>query len=518
MKNNELAKHIHGVYTPWVKKIPAGILPSKTNPLSVDADGTGKFGNSGEAKKAGNLAVNRKVTAWAPPKTTTKVIVQKIMVEAAMAPEYSKNSFRLNIPSISVDKAHSKFMFSHNGRQLLGEILYPNASGKITVKVEAKGFDPVIKEVGLEDDAYIAGLSKVIVKMATEVSETIAKQGTGMVDYSQSDLGDPGGGVGGFAPVWESTTSSWNRDMAKISSLMEQEGDSPFGENDFSQSFGDTDFAQDSTNPVTAGDFPAMPAPGEGLAPAGVNQDDGSSGAPGQEETPDEYESFAEKTDWDNASVSTMGKLVAKAQAKTMADGGSGVVLTADEILNGTRASKLQPAHDIIKDFLKVYPELDDDFTQEQLGLIDDKLALDDGQFDSWLAENLSEFKGSEDVDMALNNDMFNDEMAANEQLPPPAEGTEGNLVGDFGDFMDSSNALRNSPEYSDAQDEFGLAPLDEYGNIGAEGEGEGAPEMAPIEGEVPAELPAEGEPVAEEELPPPPPVSGPPTPPKKTK
>jgi hypothetical protein len=112
---------------------------------------------------------------------------------------------------------------------------------------------------------------------------------------------------------------------------------------------------------------------------------------------------------------------------------GSGVVLTQDEIVNGTTGIKGDTNHDIVDKFLKVYKELDGiEIPLDMMDQIEDKLELDDQQFDSWLQAKLPEITGATEVDETLNNEMFDNFKPMGGEQKPAAPDNKGETLADF--------------------------------------------------------------------------------------
>ena len=150
---------------------------------------------------------------------------------------------------------------------------------------------------------------------------------------------------------------------------------------------------------------------------------------------------------------------------------GEGVILTSDEVLNGTVGIKSDTNADVINKFLKVYPSLDGiQLTHSQLEQVEQKLSLDDGQFDSWLQSKLPDFLGRDEVNETLNNDMFDT------FEPMGGEEVEESAQLDFDDFLDTVQEEGEVPTEESEEEEaitrkeaeldIGGIKLDEFTNI----------------------------------------------------
>jgi len=186
----------------------------------------------------------------------------------------------------------------------------------------------------------------------------------------------------------------------------------------------------------------------------------------------EDYSTFRDKTDWLNSSLDTMQKLTASAMADTMQKG-EGVILTSDEVLNGTVGIKSDSNGDVIDKFLKVYPSLDGiELSESDLISIEEKLSMDDGQFDSWLQTKLPQFLGQDEVSDVLDNEMFDKfEPMGGEEEPEELPEME------FDEFMEkaSSEAGQLPTEESEEEEkadrkaaelEVGETEVNEFPNV----------------------------------------------------
>jgi len=211
---------------------------------------------------------------------------------------------------------------------------------------------------------------------------------------------------------------------------------------------------------------------GEDFGGAEEGGDVNAEGGPSGEET--EFLTFRDKTDWLQSSMDTMQNLISQAMGQKMQEG-KGVILTSDEIMNGTAGMRnVDKPVDIVDKFLKIYPELDEiDLTEEHLEQIEQKLDLNDNQFDAWLAQKLPELRGEDEVNETLDNEMFDDFKPMGGEEEPTTE--EPGMEGDFEDFMDETapEETETPVERKEAEIELGLpSETNEFSEIG-EGEAE---------------------------------------------
>lgn len=440
------------------------------------------------------------------PKTSIKELTQRVHVEA-VSERNKPNAFRLNIETLVLDKIHSKFKINRGPAFSIVEILYPNANGKISLKFQVEGVEDRIIEVGLEDEAYTKNFGIFIIRVVDEMLKQKQQINPRMDDLDAVD-GVVGqtytapGGVTGQYPMWESIMSLVEADEPELD--LEAETKDTKAPSDFPNGVGgegenapdagkvnaeDGDFGADdfSLDQNPEGDAGGLGDLGGALgggdmsggsnAPMDVNKT-GSGEQSGTSESAPEYIQFKDKTDWLNDSLISMQKLISTDASKKM-QGGSGVVLTSDEVLNGTVGIKGDTNYDIVDKFLKIYPELANvDIPIDMMEQIEDKLALNDDQFDSWLQAKLPEITGSQEVDETLDNSMFEDfkPMGGEQSTPTPTTPIGGSPAdGGLPEFLKTlksneentkDDSLRNA-----AEQEIGGAKLNEFPNATAEGE-----------------------------------------------
>jgi hypothetical protein len=163
-----------------------------------------------------------------------------------------------------------------------------------------------------------------------------------------------------------------------------------------------------------------------------------------------------------------MQKLTSNSIAQKMQQG-SGVVLTSDEIMNGSVGLKNDMPVDIMDKFLNVYPELDNiEMKESDLDQIEEKLSLNDGQFDAWLQQKLPEITGQNEVSSTLDNEMFEefDEMGGEAEMDTLAE-EEPSPEASFEEFLDDVNPeSTTTPDEIEAESEVDLEELPELPNL----------------------------------------------------
>jgi len=425
---------------------------------------------------------------WRPQATSMKIIMDRVLLEATTEERKNPNAMRLNLQSMVLDKTHAKFSITRNGVDALIELLYPNVNDKITLKVSVKGADDNLVEVGLEDQPYLIDMGVYILQLVDEtVANSVSNQG-GEIG-SQGYFGGQGGDTSGFPPMWESDS----REFSSLMSLVEEEEDDEELDIDIGgvddalgteggvdAGFSDDDFAIDAGGEVDTGDFSADFGGDFGGGDFGAEGSGGVNASPddimGGEVDDTEWETFRDKTDWLQSSLDSMQQLTSSSVAQKMQQG-TGVVLTSDEIMNGSVGLKNDMPVDVIDKFLNVYPELDNiELKENDLEQIEEKLSLGDGQFDAWLQQKLPEITGQDEVSDTLDNDMFEefDSMGGEKSI-----GDDMELGGDMGgaedatpeasfeQFLDDVNpAEETSPEEMEAEAEVNLDELPELPNI----------------------------------------------------
>jgi hypothetical protein len=407
-------------------------------------------------------------STWKPQQSDMKDISTKLLAESAILENSQPNAFRLDLGSLVLDKTHAKLGMTRAGESVHIELMYPNANDKITVKLSVDDVDDNIYELSLEDEAYVSNFGASIL---TQVDEMIqSKEAMGLGDYDDEYyISNKSGGMTDMSPNWVAGAGIGEsvdvRRMAALMSLVEATDDEEdlgledaeegvdelggdvggdaadvnseeFGEADFSMEGDDMDFGSD----VDMSGFNDIGGAG-GIGGIGGGDEGGDKGVndTGDEFTTEEdvnFMAFREKSDWLNSSLDSMQKLVAASVATKMQDG-EGVLLTSDEILNGSAGIKNDANSEIIDKFLKVYPSLDSiELKEEDLDRIEEKLSLDDGQFDSWLQAELPGMRGDEDVSDALDNEMFDDFEEMGGEKEKDFDG-----LGEFDEFIDDTTS-----------------------------------------------------------------------------
>lgn len=482
---------------------------------------------------------------WKPTRTSVRDLSQRFLMEAELTGKRQPNAFRLNLQPIVMNNTHAKFSATRADKSAIVELLYPNANGKISVKIQVDGADDKLVEVGLEDKAYRLNFGEYIIHL---IDETIADSRNAekslLNNYMYGDNETPekpnseapmgtvnDRGSNSVLPVGGPTWESDRRTMNALISIIEADdklkveddtagADADAGDADISDAdiadiaggdqgdagdkgdagdasgFGEEDFAidagADTKTSDTFGDDFGFGGGGGGGASGGLGDigglggegddkkgsDINAEGGPSGEET--EFLTFRDKTDWLQSSLDTMQNLIAQSMGQKMQEG-KGVILTSDEIMNGTAGMRnVDKPVDIVDKFLKIYPELDEtDLTVENLEQIEQKLSLNDNQFDAWLAQKLPEFRGEDEVNETLSNEMFDDFKPMGGEEQPTSAPEKPSMDGDFMDFLDKTapTETETPAERKEAEIELGLPPTtNEFTEIG-QGEPEGEPE-----------------------------------------
>jgi hypothetical protein len=467
-------------------------------------------------------------STWKPQKTSTKEIYKKIMFEAEIE-NRKPNAFRINLMPIVIDKTHAKMTIIRGDKKATVEFMYPNSEQKITLKTQLDGAEDRVEEIGLEDEQYVGGLGKHIIMTIDELIKEAGVSSQGATDdYLYGDAGKAPSSVAGFSPNWEVMGESDSYKMQRLMSLVEAEDkddlDLDLGDDDLDISGGDAessmerdlaelddlgdgddlgdlgdlggggefgadDFDIDATDAgadTEMGDFGGGGMGGLGDLGGGGGEDPGAGDVNAEEggmEEDVEYMAFDKKADWLNGALNAMTSLVASDVQKKMSEG-SGVAMTSDEILNGKPGIKGLTNHQIIENFLKVYPELDKELTLEQLDRIDEQLDKNEGEesFRQFLQKDIipdMEQESQDDVGDVLDNSMFD------EDAPMGGEGADmgdedaelGGLEDELGLGLEDEVPDEETPEFAEAENEIGEAELEEFPNVGDEGEPEEEPE-----------------------------------------
>jgi len=455
---------------------------------------------------------------WKPAITSVEELTKRILIEAETDDKRKPNAFRLNLQPVVLDSTHAKMDITRNGKVTTAEIMYPNANGKITVKIQVDGAEDKLVEVGLDSPEYRTNLGVYIIKLIDEsIEESGGSEQAEMDEYLYADRGAQAGeapmgtgidgrgsNIGAGSPIWESDRTKMNALLSIVEAKDDEElafdeptdeggdeggddlgdldlggdaegGEEAFGEGDFAMDAGaDTETSDEFDSDFGfggggGGDFGGGDFGGDGAEGGDINADDQEGGAEDVD-----FMTFKDKTDWLQSALDTMQNLVATSMGQKMGEG-KGVILTSDEILNGTSGLRnVDKPVDIVDKFLQIYVELDNiDLKEEQLAQIEEKLSLNDNQFDGWLAQKMPEFTNEEEVNDTLNNEMFSDfDPMGGEDM---GEGEEENLGDmDFQDFLEETEPEEeSSSKRTEAELDIGSdlpAETSEFPNVEEEG------------------------------------------------
>ena len=418
---------------------------------------------------------------WKPRKSDVPAIFRKFLTEAETSSQSNPNAFRLNLQSMVLQNTHAKFKVNRGDKEVLVEILYPNAKGQITVKLALKNAEDKLLSVDLEDPSYTGNFGAFILK---EIDKLVAETRTNPLGSYKEPAGRDQGAADsdkyipkmpslqGYSPVWE---SAWEGASALVEADEEEEevdvpapdvkgaADNGGEMNDVEGEFGKEDFTSGDVNSDDSfrsdfGGAGSLDTLGGGMVGGGdaVNADPSGS-QPGETEDT-EYAQFRDKDDWTQSALDAMQKLTADATAKQMQKG-SGVILSADEVLKGNVGIQNDSNYQIVDKFLKIYPELDGvDIPETMLNELEDQLSKNDGQFDSFLQQNLPKITGTDQVDDVLDNDMFSDftPMGGEAEKKPGEKDEFSEFVGDLGgkDGGDFEEGFEEETEPEDTSDD----------------------------------------------------------------
>lgn len=419
-------------------------------------------------------------SAWTPVKATVRDITQRILTEASLTPNNSPNAFRLDLKSIVLDKVHSKFNVNRKNNNVTVELIYPNANGKITVKLNIEGIDDSVYEVGLEDQQYTNNFGASIIK---SIDDVLAKKEAEVPSFSTpSQFSNPAISVSGYSPNWVQngyTMESDARHIANLMALVEQGEPKPEDAGDDTADVGDAgdtggdigadpagDAGDVNADEFGAADFSAGGDTGGmdlggmgGGAPEGgaedVNADQGSVGL----EDNDEYSTFKDFafnnfTTTKDGVIDVLSNIVADGIGKQLNNSTQGVKLTSSQISNGMQGLNTRPPKEIIDAFLKLYPALDGEFKVSDLETLAQKLEerpspTDFNQFlEGYIKEMQGQTQGDTDVLQLPNapqEPMGGAQPTAGGNAPPS----------EFGGFMDQANDMAMPSE--EASTEGGL-------------------------------------------------------------
>jgi hypothetical protein len=425
-----------------------------------------------------------------PTYYTVQMVAQKALNEAYSGPlaNSAPNAFRLALGSLVIDECHAAFSVNRNGVEARVELLYPNANKKITIKISVPGSDFMLYELALEDDAYRYNFGLTVVRLIDMAVSNASQKSNVMYDNPLAQ-GNQGGGVPstdpmdtdpnlaasqmnnvGSASSQAGFESIFRRDVALMQAFLEADATTPPEEDPAMDpaggvgSFGEDDFAMSDPNgadPMAggvggAGGMPAATGIGAaGGVNAGMPDQAGSIGIDDGDDESENFKDYAIEnfTTEPNGQFSVLANIVSDALSKQMQSSTQGVQLNPHQIMFGMTGINNRPANEIIDAFLKLYPDLDDEFKIKDLEVIGQKLEENPSadQFNQFLQGQLKIMKGDE-----LNYDEIM-------RLPGETPNAGANTMGTAGAIDPSAgNALGTG-----ATGEFG-APV--AGDMGASG------------------------------------------------
>lgn len=432
---------------------PSDKTPDKINQMAIIKKMNGDIADPSKGIKFESI--------WTPVKTTVKDITQRILTEASSTPNNSPNAFRLDLKSIVLDRMHSKFTVNRNNNNVTVELIYPNANGKITVKLNIDSIDDSVYEVGLEDQQYTNNFGASIIK---SIDELLTKKSENTPSFSSpSQFSNPSVSVSGFSPNWVQsgyTMESDARHMNNLMTLVEQDETNPDDagdENvdnsgdDNADTGADGDAGDVNSDSFAADDF-AMDGGGGGgggmdlgggapdADPNAVNADEGTVGL----EDNDEYTTFKDFavdnfTTTKDGIIDVLSTIVADGIGKQLNNSTQGVKLTSSQISNGMQGLNTRPAKEIIDAFLKLYPALDGEFKVADLETLAEKLEERPSptDFNQFLEGYIKEMQGQQqnDTDVLQLPDAPQEPMGGAPEMGAGAPN-------EFGEFVDTSNEL----------------------------------------------------------------------------
>lgn len=477
-----------------------GMLEGVMKPTSVDV-GSQNYLNGARSRARSFV-----------PQMDIRDVYEKLYMEAAAE---DKPVFSLDLSSLIMDKMNCKFNINRHNKILTAELMYPNANGKLSIRVEADGMGTV-DEITLDSDEYkvlgdyIKGLADKVIETSGAKSPFDGSMFGDLDEFVGSGYNDEEmANIGSVAPDNEHVqgnifnsfkgTRMDSVNIQSFKSLMEAEDDEEapdaggedLGAGDVNATDGgeeidvadlggdeggeDLDVGGGAFDDIFGGGDSLGDMPSDSfdvnVSGGGAGEPDIAAGTSQDEEEP--VSLFREKEDgFDNAALVGMEKLLAS-EASKATKRGSGIELTPHESYAGTRGIKGKFTNrELIDEFLKVYPELDEiEIPTALLNDIEDKLAQQDGEsFDEYLKGILPEIRGEEqEVDFnALNNDMFEEfEPMGGEEESGPAEQMSFDEF-DFGgdeDGLPEDEAPVGDEEESDLVDIFDT-DLDMFNDI----------------------------------------------------
>lgn len=396
---------------------------------------------------------------------TINDIYEKVYFEAA---NVDPNMFSLDLGNMYMDKVSMKFSVNIQNQNVIVEIQYPNADGKVSVRLETDKQESV-ESMSVDSDEFVNLVNYIQTKgneLIQQQSNVIDKGFGDLEPYVGSGYNDeemaygnvPGNDLkGGVFTSFKGNLLDSVQKPKSFRQLMEAEDDeedAPVDEGDApaddAADAGDVNATDDEGGDLDLGgdegaagggggdlDFGGgfgdlFGGGGDDLGGADFGVDSEPEESPGiSADAEVETMTFDEKESWSNAALNAMQSLVADFEAERERKGG-GVIRSKDEIVNGMAGIKGQTNRQILESFKKVYQEVNDlEMTEEEWDDLEKELEVNPDSFDSFLAGLVGQKTGTEvDPIGALNNDMFDE--FPEEEMPDEQVEEEGFGMEDF--------------------------------------------------------------------------------------
>src|SRR5574344_428074 len=455
------------------------VTPVRGNPTKLDWEKEAERMNGSLLSKRNYLDIT---------KITEKAVTESVSSTPASA-------LRLDLHSIAMDGVHSKFSLTRKGYPVDVELMYPNADGKMSVRVTADGTEYSCYDIDVNSPQFTDNFGLSIIKSVDEVLKKKSENGDGTADMYEFGLGQTAGGSGpGYSQTGFGLGESVNVCKCKAPSDGYSLHPDLYALRDLCQAVVEADDAAPAPGAdafaAPAGGSPA-PSPDPSAASA-VNAGPDSSDAQGSDDEPrEDFKSWAKDhvTTSLGGTLDKIAKIVSGCMSEDLKNSTKGIVYGSEELYNGTQGLKNEDFDSIIDAFLTYY----DKFAGEQKVSDMEKLCdyidnhdSDLHSFNSFVAGAFPDKYGIQA--QSANTDALNlpdDPFGTNpidQSLPQPSPEPQSAPSGDYmntgiGGMMDQANGMSGG--------DLGGAPAPEGGAPAA---GEESP--VPEEGTNPEEYP----------------------------
>lgn len=415
----------------------------------------------------------------------TKITEKAITESVSSTPS---SALRLDLHSIAMDGVHSKFSMTRRGYPVDVELMYPNAEGKISVRVTANGTEFSCYDIDVNSPQFTDNFGLSIIKSVDDVIKKNAEQGDGTSNMYDFGLDQTVGGSGtGYSQTGVGLGESVNACKCRAPSDGCSLHPDMYALRDLCRAVVEADDAAPGADAFAA-PAGAAQAPDPSAASA-VNAGPDAVAAPGaaQEDAPTEdFKSWAKDhvTTSLGGTLDKIAKIVSGCMSEDLKNSTKGIVYGSEELYNGTQGLKNEDFDSIIDAFLTYYDKFAGEQKISDLEKLCDYIDNHDADihsFNSFVAGAFPDKYGiqaqSANTDaLSLPDDPFGSNPVDNvlPQTPQPqsAPAPDAYMNGGIGGMMDYADNIAGGgvggelvPDNAAQSPEEGTNP-DEYPNI----------------------------------------------------